>query len=598
LFISLGITIIYYWRVFNLKLMKKRSLLIVAASALLVLAACQKPVAGSSSVTPAGSSSNTPTSSTPTSTSSTPTSVSSSDSTIAITDLTVDATASVKVGETFALTIAVLPADATEAGFTCETSDTGVCTVTNAGVITGVAAGSANVTVTSKGKKADGTAIVKTVAVTVIENATALKDITASGTYDVKAVVAAVTKKGYILDDGTGAAYVFSTLASGYAFGDYVFANVTVAPFYGIWEISKVNKIAKATGTAPTLATPAALTTAMIDTWVANPGSKTETTAPIATKDMGPFTFNATAKIVNGFTQFTIEGSTVALQPNALPDNIEIFDGVNYDVVAYTGGYNSSYKYVTLYVASVTPKYTTLTGLAINGNATMSTGATMPLTVTTTPAGADPHVTWASSDATVASVDETGLVTAIKEGSVTITATSTAVTTVKATLALTITKPVVTVSVAAFDFTTVPTAPTTSPYGKLDATSALALFTATTYLKSGTNPVTAVTPTNAYQADITQGPKKNGIKVGASSATGSLVFTLSSDIVKVTASFYAWGTSKLATVTMGGVDTALVAADVTAAHAISASFAATKSFTLSTSKYCIMTSIEFFGAQA
>ena len=59
------------------------------------------------------------------------------------------ATASVKEGATTTLVATVLPADATDKSVTYASDNTAVATVTNAGVVTGVAVGTANITVTT-----------------------------------------------------------------------------------------------------------------------------------------------------------------------------------------------------------------------------------------------------------------------------------------------------------------------------------------------------------------------------------------------------------------------------------------------------------------
>lgn len=56
--------------------------------------------------------------------------------------------------------------------------------------------------------------------------------------------------------------------------------------------------------------------------------------------------------------------------------------------------------------------------------ASVAVGATRQLTVAVTPAGAAQGVTWASSDASKATVSQAGLVTAVAAGAATITATS------------------------------------------------------------------------------------------------------------------------------------------------------------------------------
>lgn len=67
--------------------------------------------------------------------------------------------ASVEVGKTVQLTATVAPDDATETGATFASSDDGIAKVDDHGLVTGVAAGSADITVTTKdgGKTAKST---------------------------------------------------------------------------------------------------------------------------------------------------------------------------------------------------------------------------------------------------------------------------------------------------------------------------------------------------------------------------------------------------------------------------------------------------------
>ncbi|MCK8622243.1 Ig domain-containing protein [Prevotella sp. E13-27] len=88
---------------------------------------------------------------------------------VAVTGVSVDATASVNVGETTTLTATVSPDDATNKNVTWTSSDEAIATVDANGVVTGVAAGEATITVTSvadNNKKATCIVTVTTVAVT------------------------------------------------------------------------------------------------------------------------------------------------------------------------------------------------------------------------------------------------------------------------------------------------------------------------------------------------------------------------------------------------------------------------------------------------
>ena len=77
-------------------------------------------------------------------------------------------------------------------------------------------------------------------------------------------------------------------------------------------------------------------------------------------------------------------------------------------------------------VITVEPASVAVTGINVNpGSATIVEGATELLAATVQPANADdPSVIWFSSNTTSATVDSNGLVTAISEGSATITATT------------------------------------------------------------------------------------------------------------------------------------------------------------------------------
>ena len=63
------------------------------------------------------------------------------------------------------------------------------------------------------------------------------------------------------------------------------------------------------------------------------------------------------------------------------------------------------------------------TGISVNQTKNLEVGDSKPLILTAEPAGAVlPEVIWSSSDETVATVDEKGVVTGLKAGLVTITA--------------------------------------------------------------------------------------------------------------------------------------------------------------------------------
>ena len=75
---------------------------------------------------------------------------------------------------------------------------------------------------------------------------------------------------------------------------------------------------------------------------------------------------------------------------------------------------------------TITPQVITITGLTITGGTAVDNGSTLQLGITyTPPETTETGVSWSSSDETKATVNSSGLVTAIAEGAVVITATST-----------------------------------------------------------------------------------------------------------------------------------------------------------------------------
>ena len=77
------------------------------------------------------------------------------------------------------------------------------------------------------------------------------------------------------------------------------------------------------------------------------------------------------------------------------------------------------------------------TGIAINQTRNLAVGDSKPLILSAVPEGADlPAVTWSSSNTALATVDQNGIVTGVKAGRVTITATATADSSITASVEL------------------------------------------------------------------------------------------------------------------------------------------------------------------
>lgn len=114
----------------------------------------------------------------------------------------------------------------------------------------------------------------------------------------------------------------------------------------------------------------------------------------------------------------------------------------------------SSYLLAVNYATGTYTYYTNsaslVTGLTMSESTlAMNSGTTAQLSVTATPAEAfNPHVTWSSSDESIATVDQNGLVTALVGGMVTITATATDGSGQLATCTITITQMVTSITLS------------------------------------------------------------------------------------------------------------------------------------------------------
>ena len=132
-----------------------------------------------------------------------------------------------KVEATHQITATVAPTNVTTAGVTYASSATDIATVSDAGLITAVKAGTANITVTTKSLDGKGgKALTKTVVVTVTLKS--ISDVDGVGAWDVKGVVSALTKKGFVLSDATGSIYVYAGSTPTVVIGDVVEVSETL----------------------------------------------------------------------------------------------------------------------------------------------------------------------------------------------------------------------------------------------------------------------------------------------------------------------------------------------------------------------------------
>ena len=328
--------------------------------------------------------------------------------TVAVTGVSLDKTTlTLTEGETATLTATVAPADATNKNVTWSSNNTNVATVSTAGVVTAKAAGSATITVTT----ADGS-----------------KKATCSVTVNAKTV--AVT--GVSLDKTT------LTLTE----GDTSTLTATVAP------ANATNKDVTWSSNNTTVATVS--NTGVVTAKAAGNATITVTTVDGSKKATCAVTVNAKTVAVTGVsldkTSLSLEeGETYTLTATVTPSNATdksvswSSSNTNVATVSNSGVVTAKTPGTTTITVTttdgskkatcsvtVTAKVIAVTGVSLNKTSlTLAPGGTETLTATVAPANAtNKNVTWSSSNTSVATVSNSGVVTAKTVGSATITVTT------------------------------------------------------------------------------------------------------------------------------------------------------------------------------
>ncbi len=316
-----------------------------------------------------------------------------------VTGITIDTAAkTVYKGKTYTIVATIWPSNASDKGVYWKSSNTAVATVSSAGIVKGVASGTAVITATTR----DGS-YTKQCKITVTQPVTTVKLNSSSVTLAVGASktltatvypsdatnktvkwttsdssVVTVTQNGVVTAKGSGSAVIKATTND----GNYVATcNFTVyVPVTGIKLSATSLLMAKST-------------TRLLRA-VVTPENATTTDVTWTSSDTSVATVNAS-------------GLVTAKQTGAAKITATSSDG-------------------KMYASCVVTVYQQVTDVNLSvSSVTLAVGKSKTISVTVKPSTATyKSVTWTSSDSTVAKVSSVGVVTALKAGTVTITATS------------------------------------------------------------------------------------------------------------------------------------------------------------------------------
>lgn len=241
----------------------------------------------------------------------------------------------VVVGGTVSFGLAANTSTLTPSSLIWTSSDTTIATVSKAGVVTGVKAGSVTITGTVDGDYPIYSSYTLTVAESAVSY-TNCGDIKAAGTYIARGKVVASYSSGFFFDDGTGVGWTYKS-GHGLSVGDYVKVSGSVTQYHNLYEFGSSSTI-----------------TPIIDTTIVPQEEKegyaiTELTPSNAEATLVKATTSTKVKwtsiagLAGSYTTLNLAGyAGVAIETvsNSYADSIET--GKVYEIEGYFAGYSSS----------------------------------------------------------------------------------------------------------------------------------------------------------------------------------------------------------------------------------------------------------------
>jgi len=327
---------------------------------------------------------------------------------ILVTGVTVSPTsAAINVGATQQLTATVSPTNATNKNVTWSTSNSAIATVSTAGLVTGVASGSATITATTADGAKTATSVITVNATTIIPTGVIVSPTSASiavaGTQQLTATVAPTnaTNKNVTWTTSNSAIATISTsgLVTAIASGS---ATITVT------TVSGSKTATSAITVTSTVITPTGVTISPASASISVAGTQqlTATVAPT----------NATNKNVTWTTSNSAIStvSTSGLVTGIASGNATI-------TVTTVSGSKTATSTITVTSTVITPTGVTISPTSVS----IAVAGTQQLTATVAPTNAtNKNVTWTTSNSAIATISTSGLVTGIASGSATITVTT------------------------------------------------------------------------------------------------------------------------------------------------------------------------------
>lgn len=295
-----------------------------------------------------------------------------------------------------------------------DVDNTAVATIDSSGVATGIAVGSANI-------------------IAKIENATSAKAA-------LTVTAAQVTNVNLLLKSGTASLPLGKTAVLG-ANCDYTDGSTAECTNNVTWHVSSNAVTVGAEGMVTTNAVGSSTVIATVDGMTSNGLSLTVTPAQLTNIAISPGSASVPTGSTAQLTAYCTYTNGVAACPSlvwassnesdatvtASGSSAGLAKGVAPGSATITASYAPSNGVKVIGSANLTVSDAVLTGIALNPNSTSvvagNTQQFTPVCTFTNGTGRCPALTWASSDDSLATVDQTGLAKGLKEGKPVITAT-------------------------------------------------------------------------------------------------------------------------------------------------------------------------------
>ncbi|MBQ9457230.1 MAG: Ig-like domain-containing protein [Bacilli bacterium] len=248
-----------------------------------------------------------------------------------------------------------------------------------------------------------------------------IADVKAGDSVELTGTVAAISKKAFVLTDGTASIYVYANAVPAIgtgddqvnlAVGDVIKLTGTAAEYHGFVQIGNSGLAMEKVEGTPAAVTPTALTAE---------GANALKTAAAFT-GYKAYSWTAKAETIDGQLCANVDGSDIKIQiPNS---NVDVQVGKTYNFTGFFAAYDTKYDYALMVPMAAEEYHSDVSSVAVTGPTSVRAEESIYLFADCLPENAPQDVIWSSENPAIATVNAKGKVTGVAEGTVKIYATA------------------------------------------------------------------------------------------------------------------------------------------------------------------------------